>query len=152
MTWAPSKRLFSPAPWLLVIANSNKDATLALILDFYTLWQLPAIDTSLLTLVGGGKMLWSGLCSKDILWAAPLISFIIVSNAVHMGDQTCLERGHIAFKDRWSKTIIHSIVDLRNSSYGSWELPPETWWGGVFPVTTNGLCILLQSPYPGPGC
>lgn len=87
-------------PWVLVITNFNKDTILALVLDFVTSLRLPAVDTSLQTLVGVGKMLWSGLCSKNILWEAPLISFIIAFNVLHMGRPTCLEGDHIGFKDR----------------------------------------------------
>lgn len=43
-------------------------------------------------------MLRSGLRSKKYVWEAPLISFIIAFNALHMGNQICLERGHIAFR------------------------------------------------------
>lgn len=46
-------------------------------------------------------MLWSGLCSKNVLWEAPLIGFIIAFtfNAVHMGSQMCLERGRPGYED-----------------------------------------------------
>lgn len=44
-------------------------------------------------------MLWSGLCSKNVLWEAPLIGFIIAFNAVHMASQMCLERGRPGYED-----------------------------------------------------
>ena len=78
------------------------------------------------------------------MWEAPLISFIIAFNALHMDSQTCLERGHIGFKDRRSQTSFHSIVDSRNSA----NVPKSCHQivSGILPVATSVLFI-LSPPY-----
>lgn len=114
--------------WPLAITNFNKDTIPSPCTRFSSVitasrhWHIIAV----ISRCRKNVVVWS--MSWKYLREAPLISFVIAFNALHMGSNTCLERGHIAFQDRWSQTSFHSFVESRNSSKRSQERPPDIRW------------------------
>ena len=140
--------LFCPfGLWLLQILIRYKPCCCSRLFFLMSL-QLPATDTSLLTLVGVGKMLWSGLCSKNIcgrpLWLALLLYLMHCTWAVkHVWKEVILvwktDDLKLAFILLWIRGIPAKVLKSCHQIFAD-----------ILPVTPRVLFI-LSAPSSCPG-